>query len=211
MIPWEDDFGKLSKNQEEFIVGCLLGDGRLESRSFANTARLRIHHSDSQRDYLFWKFEKLKNLTKTIPRRHEYIDKRYNKKVVSWYFHTKTFISFAKLYKMFYKNGRKNVPVNLEKILTPYILAVWIMDDGCLNKGALILNTQSFSMGEHRYMQSIFNKKYGVKTGIHKDRKNFRLYFPKQSAKIIQNIISPFLFGPKFIPVETDPRLGGVR
>ncbi|MBU3964598.1 hypothetical protein KJ562_02685 [Patescibacteria group bacterium] len=40
----------LSKQQKEIIFGCLLGDGRLESRSLDNTSRLRIHHGWKQRD-----------------------------------------------------------------------------------------------------------------------------------------------------------------
>src|SRR3989344_8257608 len=98
MIPWEDNFGKLSKRQEELVIGSLLGDGRLECRSIAKTARLRIHHADSQKEYLFWKFQQMKSLTKVTPRRHEYIDKRYQTKVVSWYFHTRTFVSLGRIY-----------------------------------------------------------------------------------------------------------------
>lgn len=44
---------------------------------------------------------------------------------------------------------------------------------------------------------------------MHKDRNNFRLFFPRKSAKIIGKIIYPFSFNPKFIPVETDPANGG--
>lgn len=207
MIPWEDNFDKLSKEQEQLIIGCLLGDGRLECRSLAKTARLRIHHADSQKDYLFWKFEQLKNLITSNPRRHEYIDKRYLKKVVSWYFHTKTLVSLSNLYRLFYANGKKIVPENLGTMLTPYVLAVWIMDDGCLFNQSLILNTQSFTIDEQRYLQELFKKQYGVEVGIQKDRNNFRLYFPKQATKRIQEIIAPFLFSSKFIPVETDLRL----
>ena len=207
MIPWEDDFDKIPKKQEELIIGSLLGDGRLECRSLANTARLRIHHADSQKDYLFWKFKQLQNLVKTNPKRHEYVDKRYYTKVVSWYFHTKTLVSLSKLYCLFYINGKKVLPENIGAMLTPFALAVWIMDDGCLYKQSLIINTQNFSLDEQRCLQEVFKEKYNVEIGIHKDRRNFRLYFPKEATKRILQIIAPFLFGSKFIPVETDPRL----
>lgn len=204
MIPWEDDFEKLSEKQREFIVGCLLGDGRLECRSLRKTARLRIHHADSQKDYLFWKFNFLKDITSFKPKRHEYLDKRFLTKVVSWYFHTKTLSFLGRIYLLFYKNGKKVLPENLEKLLTPFSLAIWIMDDGCLSKQTLILNTQSFTREEQEKLVEILKRKYFVEVRIHKDRNNFRLYFPKESTKKILSIIRPYLIGSKFIPVVTD-------
>ena len=35
----------ISQFQREVIIGCLLGDGRLECRSKEGSARLRIHYS----------------------------------------------------------------------------------------------------------------------------------------------------------------------
>ena len=205
MIPWEDDFDMLSKKQKELVVGSLLGDGRLECRSTKGTARLRIHHADSQKDYLFWKFKQLKNITFTKPKRHEYIDKRYSTKVVSWYFHTKTLSSLGRYHKLFYRDQKKIIPKSLERMVTPFSLALWIMDDGCLYKQSLILNTQSFTFDENEYLKIFFLKKFSVKVGLQKDRRNFRLYFPRPATKRIQYIIEPFLFNSKFIPVETDP------
>ncbi|MGH2613176.1 MAG: LAGLIDADG endonuclease [Rhabdochlamydiaceae bacterium] len=206
MIPWEDNFDNISKKQEELIIGSLLGDARLESRSLAKTARLRIHHADSQKDYLFWKFQQLRNLVSAGPKKHSYIDKRFSTNVVSWYFHTRTLKSFSTLYCSFYKTGKKVLPKQLSKMLTPFALAVWIMDDGCLSKQSIILNTQNFSFEEHKKLQLLFKYQFSIDVGIHKDRRNFRLYFPTHATKRMQHIIAPFLFGSKFIPVETDPR-----
>lgn len=192
MIPWEDNFGALSKNQEELIIGSLLGDARLECRSLKETARLRIHHADSQKDYLFWKFKQLENLTACSPRRHEYVDKRNGKQVISWYFHTRTLASLGKLHSLFYKLGRKVVPVNLIGLLTPLALSVWIMDDGCFYRDYLILNTQSFSLDEQRDLQTIFKKKFLLDVGIQKDRRNFRLYFSRKATVALRSIVPGF-------------------
>ena len=47
-------------DQFQLILGSLLGDARLECRSKSirakHTARLRIHQSDKQKDYVFWKY-----------------------------------------------------------------------------------------------------------------------------------------------------------
>lgn len=197
---------KLSKKQRELIIGCLLGDGRLESRSCFNTARFRIHHADSQKEYLFWKFRLLRSLTSSIPRRHEYVDKRNNKRVTSWYFHTRTLVSLRNLYLKFYKNGKKVLPRDLSDLLTPFVLATWIMDDGSWCRKSLVVNSQSFSRKEHDFLCRIFREKFEIKVGVQKDRKNIRLYFAIPATRQILKIIAPFVLGSKFIPVETDPR-----
>jgi hypothetical protein len=198
MIPWEDNFDKLSRKQKELIIGSVLGDGRLECRSLAKTARLRIHHADSQKDYLFWKFNELKSLSNISPNRHEYIDKRSGTKVVSWYFHTRTSASLGKLYGLFYKDGVKILPKNLLKILTPFALAIWVMDDGCFYKQSLILNTQNFTIKENKDLQNVFKEMYGVEGRMQKDRNNFRLYFSRQSTEKIKIIVQPFIFNQNY-------------
>lgn len=53
-------------HQFDVIIGSLLGDARLECRSIGLrspvTARLRVHHGEKQKDYVFWKYEVLKSL-----------------------------------------------------------------------------------------------------------------------------------------------------
>ena len=175
---WEDDFGNLPKKQQEFIIGSLLGDGRLECRSLKRTARLRIHHADSEKDYLFWKYGLLREITIVVPKRNQYIDKRFKTNVVSWYFHTKTLPSLGRFHTLFYKNGKKVIPDNLQKLISPFSLAVLVMDDGCLYKHSLILNTQCFTAREEQLrIINILKKKFDVEVGLNKDRNNFRLYF----------------------------------
>ncbi|KKT75491.1 MAG: LAGLIDADG homing endonuclease [Candidatus Nomurabacteria bacterium GW2011_GWA1_46_11] len=196
----------LTREQKEILVGCVLGDARLESRSSQKTARLRIHHADSQRDYLLWKFEKFKNLTLNVPKKNIYLDRRYGTQVVSWYFHTQTLDSLGKYFTMFYREGKKIIPRNLEVLLTPLTLAIWIMDDGSLNRESLVINSQSFSDEEHQFIINCFRRRYGVEIRLQRDRNNKRIYFPRNSTDRIENIIFPYLIDPELIPVETDVR-----
>ena len=52
----------LTKNQQEILVGLLLGDGHLETRNNGRTYRLKVEHSDEQSDYTEWLFQIFKNL-----------------------------------------------------------------------------------------------------------------------------------------------------
>ena len=60
---------RISNFQKEVLVGCLLGDGRLESRSGGKSARLRIHHGEKQKDLIFWKYEIMRNLVSVAPKK----------------------------------------------------------------------------------------------------------------------------------------------
>ena len=55
----------------DVIVGTLLGDGRIEQRSKGIrkfSARLRIHPSEAQKEYVLWKYEILKDFVDSPPR-----------------------------------------------------------------------------------------------------------------------------------------------
>lgn len=204
-IPWEDS---LTSEQQSLLVGSLLGDARLECRSVTGTARLRIHHADRQRDLLFWKYHMFQSWVKREPWRTDWKDKRNGKIYSSLFFHTRTSSHLTPWWKLFYPNGSKIIPVSIDHYLNPLALAVWCMDDGCFQPESIILNTQSFSLKEHIYLQKIFMQKFGVQPSLHRDRKNMRLYFGKKEKRQLMAIIQPFLlpafYKSKTIPVTTD-------
>ena len=71
----DDTVGRLQSlfpsHQFDVIIGSLLGDARLECRSVGLrnpiTARLRVHHGEKQKEYVFWKYEVLKDLVLKEP------------------------------------------------------------------------------------------------------------------------------------------------
>lgn len=204
VIPWEDG---LRPRQRSLLVGSLLGDGRLECRSRSETARLRIHHADRQREYLFWKYNLLKPWVDRSPWKTLWTDKRNGKTYVSWFFHTRTTNLFTPWWHLFYLSGSKKLPNKIEKILDPFALAVWFMDDACFQDECIVLNTQSFSRNENERIRAYFVRIYGITPVIQKDRRNVRLYFGKSAKEQILSIIRPYLL-PIFlrtIPVTTDP------
>ena len=93
-------------DQLQLILGSLLGDARLECRSKSirakHTARLRIHQSDKQKDYVFWKYDKLKNFVIKGPRFTKvWYDSKRNKDHYSWYFHTQSNEALGLIHKLF--------------------------------------------------------------------------------------------------------------
>ena len=197
----------ISQFQKEIINGSLLGDGRLECRSKGGSARLRVHHGWKQKDFVFWKYNVLKNLVSCAPKKIVcWKNPKNNEDYYSWYFHTITLKELKEFYRMFYKDGRKILPTRTFDILTPVSLAVWVMDDGCNTGNSIILNTQNYSLEEHKKLKKIFLEKLKVLATINKDRDEFRLRFNNRNAKKIIEIINPYiipLMRYKIVPVTT--------
>lgn len=198
---------RISDFQKEFLVGCLLGDGRLESRSGGKSARLRIHHGEKQKDLIFWKYEIMRNLVSAAPKKILCGKTLHPFKVYySWYFHTLTLQELGVMYRDFYQENKKILPENIANMLTPIGLAIWLMDDGCYDDRAIILNTQNFSLKEQETLKGVLQRKFGLHAGINKDRSNFRLRIVKEDFPILKRIVSHYVIPSmryKIVPVTT--------
>ena len=64
----DNTVGSLTQYQKSLIIGTILGDGYLRIIPGRNNAFLEINHSFSQKQYVDWKFEKLKNICISRPK-----------------------------------------------------------------------------------------------------------------------------------------------
>lgn len=125
---------KLTKLQKDFIYGLMLGDGSIvyPSKKFSKYPRLTVRRQEKDKDYIFWQYSILKDFYKSGPKFLNIFDKRTKKYYTSYNLSTKTGEIFRKYHDEWYPNGKKTVPSNL--ILTPMILLIWFLDDGCIIK-----------------------------------------------------------------------------
>ena len=184
----------ISDFQKQVIIGCLLGDGRLECRSKNGNARLRIHHGEKQKNYLFWKYRVFKNIVNSGPKEIFWEDKKRDINCVSWYFHTLTLRELKNFHLLFYDSkGKKILPKNLYNLLTPLSLAIWTMDDGDNDKDSIRYNIQSFSLNEQKALKQLLKKKYQLNSNLNKDRNSYRLRVDKASKVKLIKLINPFI------------------
>jgi len=166
-------------HQLDVIVGSLLGDARLECRSKgirgSYTARFRVHHGDKQREYVWWKYEILKDLVSKNPRKISCVNKKRNLNEISWYFHTKSLKNFGIIHEIFYKNGVKKFPTDVFPIFTDQMLAVWYMDDGSNNHENVSLSTHSFSLENQKVIIDFLKNRYHFNPTIVKDRNKWKI------------------------------------
>lgn len=191
----------LTKEEKNILVGSLLGDGSLRIMRECRFPAFSVSHGESQKDYVFWKFEKLKKWVRTPPWREERIyHKDKSRKTFSWRFQTLSNKIFLDLYKVFYKNGKKIIPKNIELLLkdSPLALSVWLMDDGNKNHQAVFLNTQSFSFDEQYKLAEALNHVYGFNVTVNKHSKSkgkqlYRIRINTRSVEKLTYVIKDHL------------------
>jgi len=64
----DNTVGSLTQEQKSIIIGSILGDGYLRIVPGRKNAFLEINHSISEKDYVDWKHQELKNLVKSPPK-----------------------------------------------------------------------------------------------------------------------------------------------
>ena len=183
--------------QWEVIIGSLLGDGRLECRSrgirHSKTARFRAHHGNNQKQYVLWKYQILKNLVSTPPKSITRLDNKRNKFETSWYFHTISLPELGIIHEWFYSDNIKRLPVNLEQVFTPYMLAVWYMDDGSYTGSSCILNTHCLQMSEQQRVRLMLLNKFNISSTIIKDRHQYKINIGASQLNKLMKIVSPYI------------------
>ena len=197
-------------HQLDVIIGSLLGDARLECRSKGiraeRTARFRVHHGDKQKEYVWWKYEILKDLVSREPNEITWINQKRNLKEISYYFHTRSLKNFGIIHEIFYKNGVKKFPADIFPIFTDKMLAVWYMDDGSNNNGRITLSTHSFSLEEQKIIICFLKDKYNINPTIVKDRMQWKISIGRFDYDKFISIVSPFI--PKAMSYKIDnPRI----
>lgn len=119
---------KLSKEQKSLLIGLLLGDGTISSNYV-----FKLSHSEAQKEYLEWKVGLLDAHGIKNNGIKEYISScGYNtgKKVL--YSQMSLNPTIKALRRTVY-TPKKHITRRLLNWLTPIGLAIWYMDDGCIN------------------------------------------------------------------------------
>ena len=185
---------KLTKQQTEILVGTVLGDGFLQKTGTKN-ARLRLEHSDKQKEYLLWKGTQMSRLFQGKPtflsRVHPKSGETYS--YARWQSSASPELGVWQRY--FYKEGKKTISADIGKYLTPLSLAVWYMDDGYLSPDkSSFIYLGRVSKEESEILQNAITKNFSIEAKIYdKKNKGFALYFPVEETKKLHALIKSFI------------------
>lgn len=167
----ECDNKSLNFQQKTILYGSLLGDGSVVRGKEDKNCRFSEAHSIKQKEYLLFKYEKLKPFSGKFI---EYQRKDGGRDVK---FSTKSHICFNDFRKMFYDgNGKKIIKAaTLANIKHPLSLAVWFGDDGNREKNSYRIATGAYSVSEIEIMIKWLKSQFNIKSYKHKHGKYYYL------------------------------------
>jgi len=179
-------------NNQEVLIGTLLGDASFQTYSDGKTWRLRYLQKNEK--YLRHLYEIWESFTGTPPKAIK--DRDGNTR---WYFNTLTFAGFTDIANKFYIRNHKGiwvktVPKDIQ--ISAKSLAYWYMDDGSKksNVNAYYLCTDAFNKVDLDTLRKVLKENWGIVVNYHKTEKNnIRLYIPAkygyQFKKLIENYV----------------------
>lgn len=184
----------LTKEQKSVLIGSLLGDGTLRKGAGAINVNFKVEHGLRQKEYVLWKYKIFKSWVTTGPKisyRYRENGDKYEK---SWWFRTVRHPILTEFWKRFYVDGRKVVPLDIERDLNPAALAVWVMDDGSYARSKIDISTYAFTLSEIIILKKALEKNFGVNAKYFQDRdKGYRMYFNVPDSKILAMAIEPYV------------------
>lgn len=120
---------KINKDSRNLLIGLLLGDGTISNNNI-----FKLSHSEKQREYLEWKLKLLNNNGIKNNGIKEYISTSGYNKGSRVLYSQLSIIPFIKvLRRICYKSKKVVGNRKLLNRLTAQEIAIWYMDDGCIN------------------------------------------------------------------------------
>ena len=187
--------GPHNKDILSIIFGSLLGDGYAEKRN--EGTRINFYQEDSHSSYLIWLHTLISNLgycNSKIPIITTRLGSKGKlRKIIR--FSTWTYSSLNWVHNLWYINGKKVIPKNIQEYLTPLSLAIWIMDDGGKVNQGIKLSTNYFSYSECLFLIKVLYEKFELKCSVESSGHNnqYIIYIWKESMNNLRNIVLPYV------------------
>ncbi len=120
----------LTNLQRQMLLGSLLGDACVWRAKPTFNSYIKIDHSARQKEYVWWKYEMLKNIVSAPPRECNTSGNSFEGNFRACRFATRSLPCITELHELVGK--KKEITQKwLDEINHPIALATWLMDDGC--------------------------------------------------------------------------------
>lgn len=162
----------LSNQSKEIILGSLLGDGSLKIYKPYKNARFSFKHSIGQKEYFFWKMDKLKEISSESNVWQQKDDGLGGKKMR---FQSLALEKLTELHYLTHKNNHLEIKRKWLNKMTPLSLAIWWLDDGSIisNGRKGVFCTDSFSLKDQKILAQYLQKVWSVKVSIGKIKREW--------------------------------------
>lgn len=158
----------LIQEQRELLVGCILGNGKLDAhgKDGSKVFRVIIEHPKNEKNILIWKKTILGNLVNII----------FPTKDDKLRFNTANHHELVFIYKMMIDNNKKSIIPNISKYFSYISLLAWISDSGQYKDNCFHINSWRYSEKEHEVIINIIREKIEIEGKIEKYIKNNKEY-----------------------------------
>lgn len=181
---------ELSNEQEQFILGSLLGDLSIDLTGKMKNAKLCLVHSIKQEE-LFMKKVKILGEFMGSYQLYSNYDNRTKKTYQTWRGNSKSHKLFNEIYNLLYPNNIKAITQEyLDKINNPIALAFWFMDDGS-HEG--VIATNCFTIDEVNLLIKWMQSKWNISCTKQHNKKNYVLYITQKSRLDFERLIFPYM------------------
>jgi len=198
----------LSYQVKEIILGSLLGDGSLKIHNPYKNARFSFRHSINQKEYFFWKADRLKEISSESNSWQQKPDGFGGPKLR---YQSLALESLTALYRLTHIGNRLAVRRKWLNQLTPLSLMIWWLDDGSLigNGRKGVFCTDPFPLDEQKVLAQYLLKVWKVKTAIGKivrirdgkQKEYYRLWIrSSEELKKFLRIILPYMSITSMLP-----------
>jgi hypothetical protein len=189
----------LSQGQRAVLTGTLLGDGCLAKHGHHH--RLFVKHKLAHEALAVFKRETFHEFV-SMPL-HRFEQRLKGKRYPCVQFVTRTNPVFSKWHRRFYETGRKAVPADIARDLSPLALAVWLMDDGAADYAGLTFQTHSFGREGTDRLATVLRDRYDLRTSVRRNRGSWIVYVYAASMPELRELVEPYMlpeFTYKLIP-----------
>jgi hypothetical protein len=160
----------LSDQCKEVILGSLLGDGSLKIEEPYKNARFSFRHSIRQKEYFFWKVERLKEISS---KSCWWIQKRKSLGEEMLRYQSLALPALTEIYKLTHRKNRLVIRRKWLNKLSALSLMIWWLDDGSIigNGRKGVFCTDSFSYKEQKILKRYLKVVWKVNVHIGKIRR----------------------------------------
>lgn len=183
--------------KEQLIAALALGDGSLVDSS-VNLTKLVIRHSTHQEDYCNWKYNLDRKFWTKEPK--HYLNYNEGNQYSGVEIRTHGLVELKELKKILYPSGKKEYTREYLELLDEQGLAIWLMDDGCIdnpiNKKPMgILNTygHSSNAAEEIIVQQYFKERWNIACAINKNHGRYRIRFNNANYIKFVELVKPYI------------------
>lgn len=155
----------LSDRCRAILLGSVLGDGSLKIHRPYRNARFSFRHSETNREYFFWKVQELKEISAQKDVWEQRGPDGWGKTKLRY--QSAALDSLTELYHLTHPQGRLRIRRKWLNQLSPLSLCVWWLDDGSLLNGRQgVICTDEMPYDELLLVVRYFRKVWGVNLRI---------------------------------------------